>query len=478
MADCCVDLAPQIFYREVMNESAPGLRVAVERCPLCGKTNSPFFCKTCVSQGNFLHSKHTYTESFAEKQKRWEILKKLRSSLLERFQKSVAPLHKYDEKQTIMTDYRKKIMTLQGVLITVRSNLVKEKAALEKQKRENLLKVSRTRKHAEKKRRISDYIEKSKIRIKQKEEKAQDKKELLQRKRLTFIYNLMEYIFPIEEVNPNSDSDSHGDTLRALLKDACQTAYIRGRWVYGTNDMDVKYKIVDPVLPSNGDYSQFSVWLANRRESAEIQREPNPRSNALDIIAGLSHTAQLVSLLSYILQVHLPKRLCYSEFMSNNMTEQQYNSAVSRLNQNVLYLCFSQGVDPMSLEPKHTVQNIVILLKSPVLGRVSSFEVNEEMMQSVEDLGCQSDDSEDDYFKSFRHDDTDCAQDWEQVPIEIPEFNIPSRADVTSTTSVQSMAYTSQILSESTLSASGLVSSAAASFAYFFRAATGQSDKR
>ncbi|KAK3580376.1 hypothetical protein CHS0354_001491 [Potamilus streckersoni] len=478
MAESCVDSAPRVFYCTSVNESAPGLMVAVERCPLCGKTNSPFFCQSCVSRGCFLHSKLTYTESFAEKQKRWEKLKKLRSLILEGFLKSVTPIHECDEKETTIKECNKKIELMQGALIAANSNLVKEKKAFEKQKQENLEKVSKAKKHVVKKRRILDYNEESKIRIKQKEEEAQNQQEFLHKKRLSFVHNLMQYIFPIEEVNPNSDGDSKKDSLRALLKDACQTAYIRGRWVYGINDMDMKYKIVDPVLPSNGDYSQFSVWLASKRESGVIQTEPNPRSNALDIIAGLCHTAQLVSLLSYILRVNLPKRLCYSEFMSNNLTDQHYNSAVSRLNQNVLYLCFSQGVDSLSLEPKHTVQNIVILLKSPMLGRVSSFEVNEEMMQSVEDLESQSDDSEDDYYKNVRCVEVDCTHDWEQVPIEIPEFSIPSQSDVTSTGSEQSMAYTSQTLSESTLSASGLVSSAAASFAYFFKAATGQSDKR
>lgn len=32
------------------------ISVAVERCPLCGGTRKPFYCKDCVRSGNFSHS--------------------------------------------------------------------------------------------------------------------------------------------------------------------------------------------------------------------------------------------------------------------------------------------------------------------------------------------------------------------------------------------------------------------------------------
>ena len=60
---------------------------------------------------------------------------------------------------------------------------------------------------------------------------------------------------------------------------------------------------------------------------------------------------------------------CSSEFCVSDLAEKQFNKAVSRLNQNVLYLCFSQGVNPDNLEPKHTLHNIVALLTSRQLGR-------------------------------------------------------------------------------------------------------------
>ena len=61
--------------------------------------------------------------------------------------------------------------------------------------------------------------------------------------------------------------------------------------------------------------------------------------------------------------------LYFSEFCVSDLGEKQFNKAVSRLNQNVLYLCFSQGVNPDNLEPKHTLHNIVALLNSRQLGR-------------------------------------------------------------------------------------------------------------
>jgi len=51
------------------------------------------------------------------------------------------------------------------------------------------------------------------------------------------------------------------------------------------------------------------------------------------------------------------------------MSERLFNSAVVRLNKNILYLCFSQGVDTENIEPKHTLHNVAVLLKHTHLGR-------------------------------------------------------------------------------------------------------------
>ncbi len=51
------------------------------------------------------------------------------------------------------------------------------------------------------------------------------------------------------------------------------------------------------------------------------------------------------------------------------LSEGHFNRAVNALNHNVLHLCFTQDVNPEELNPRHTVQNINLLLKAPHLGR-------------------------------------------------------------------------------------------------------------
>ena len=45
------------------------------------------------------------------------------------------------------------------------------------------------------------------------------------------------------------------DEVQEALKEASQTAYVRGRWIYSSN----QYRIVAPVLPCLGDYSQYNI---------------------------------------------------------------------------------------------------------------------------------------------------------------------------------------------------------------------------
>jgi hypothetical protein len=93
----------------------------------------------------------------------------------------------------------------------------------------------------------------------------------------------------------------------------------------------------------------------------------------------------------------------------------------------------------------------------------------------------------DDRHFSYSDNDSDSSEDenegpgdWETVPTNIPELEVPTRSCLSSTSSVQSQAQTSHLLPiDTTLStAGGYMSTAAASVASFWRAATGQTEKR
>lgn len=143
----------------------------------------------------------------------------------------------------------------------------------------------------------------------------------------------------------------------SALAEARHTAYIRGRWVYSDSDGELQYQIVEPTLPSNGDYSAYIMWgtlstylylvsslaqttflsylhwcnvlihvdiystyqhtllllLVSDSESASRSpdAEMNQRNPAYTISSALSHTCQFVSVLAFYLDVILPRKQCY-----------------------------------------------------------------------------------------------------------------------------------------------------------------------
>jgi hypothetical protein len=60
------------------------------------------------------------------------------------------------------------------------------------------------------------------------------------------------------------------------------------------------------------------------------------------------------------------------------MTDAQFAHRVAKLNSNVLYLCYTQNVNPELLHPARTLHNILLLLNTEVsdLGRYFVYKAN------------------------------------------------------------------------------------------------------
>ena len=56
------------------------------------------------------------------------------------------------------------------------------------------------------------------------------------------------------------DTDAMAMSTVSALAEARQTSYIRGRWVYTENAGEQQYRIIEPTLPGNGDYSAYNLW--------------------------------------------------------------------------------------------------------------------------------------------------------------------------------------------------------------------------
>lgn len=295
----------------------------------------------------------------------------------------------------------------------------------------------------------------------------------LRDKRCTVINELVRYIFPVVELTAEGTSNSIlsleassllMSTARAL-SEASQLTYMSGRWVHTDRYGNTLIKIVESTLPGNGDYS---AGVTSERQELCSLADDSQRLTASNptyaIISGLCHTTQLLHILSSVLMVTLPRKIAYSTFGCNDFSEKQLQQAVSRLNHNMLHLCVSQGVDTGQIISRHTLYNLLLLLRSEHLGRSLPYKEQPHMVEVVND-GCESEDDVD-------KDELDAPQDWDFISRgDIPEMPIPVHESASWTYSPA--IYAGQVLAGTQSTASDLITSAAASVTSLWRTATG-----
>lgn len=275
-------------------------------------------------------------------------------------------------------------------------------------------------KHVEK---LETYNLKRREEVLQKQQEVLDKQTTLKRRVKLRIQQLVEYIFPIERIQPrpvNTSLDSDwGSDILLQIAEAAQTTYISDQWVYATDaSSELQYSIVAPTLPGSGDYSSYNLWAAQNRDNvpasgtSSLAVEQNP---AYSISAALTYTAQLVNVIAFYLDIRLPYKMVYKDFCTDDMTKQQLARRVARLNANVLHLCFSQNVDLNVLQPTQTLFNIMKMVEAETgdLGRNGPMEVDAQLASDLENqlgqdlqTGKDSDSEDGDVFPN----------EWEAVP--------------------------------------------------------------
>ncbi|XP_003794443.1 beclin 1-associated autophagy-related key regulator [Otolemur garnettii] len=472
---------PRPFPRDLVDsvDDAEGLYVAVERCPLCNTTRRRLTCAKCVQNGDFVYFDGRDRERFIDKKERLSQLK----SKQEEFQKEVL---KAMEGKWITDQLRWKIMSckmrieqLKQTIYKGNEEMKRNSEGLLKTKEKNQKLYSRAQRHQEKKekiqrhnRKLGDLVEKRTLDLRSHCERLADL-------RRSHILELTSVIFPIEEVKTGvrdpADVSSESDNAMtsstvSKLAEARRTTYLSGRWVCDDHNGDTSISIIGPwiSLPNNGDYSAYYNWVEEKKTTQGPDMEHN--NPAHTISAALCYATQLVNILSHMLDVNLPKKLCNSEFCGENLSKQKFTRAVKKLNGNILYLCFSQHVNLDQLQPLHTLRNLMYLVSpnSEHLGRSGPFEVRAELEESMEfvDPGAagESDESGDEHISD---EETDLGTDWENLPS--PRFcDIPSQpVEVSQSQSSQACP---PIVSSS---AGGMISSAAASVTSWFKAYTG-----
>ncbi|XP_078000477.1 beclin 1-associated autophagy-related key regulator-like [Glandiceps talaboti] len=489
MATCSEDSTKSISKSSDVITVSSGVSIAVERCPLCSNSRRTFSCKNCVEQGNFTHSSGRNPERYAEKLVRLHRMKKERLKLLEKVSKVLEGQVQYNIKKWEVTEVKQKTELLQSAIDDAVRRCEQERLRVKAEQEQRERYEMKIKILQEKIKKALRYIDQSR----QHHSKSIDTKERLEDQlcliRRIRIEELMKSIFRVTEVKeaePEEEGEAESDngnghslTSSAVveLTEAQHMSYIHGKWVYTGNHSKTQFTIVTPeaTLPGDGEYSAYTAWYESTRP-ASPNSEMSQRNPGNAMSAALSYTTQLLSVLTFYLGVNLPEKLCYSKFCGKELSPKSFSRAVAKLNTNILHVCFTQTVDPECLNPSHTLRNLMICLnpQTSQLGRSGPFEVNAELVQSVEESLVPyygySDDSDHD---SSGEDDIDFGQDWETVSRQL--LDVPTRTSDTylSTTPSQMTHHDSTpTASANPSTAGGLMSSAAASVASLWRAAT------
>lgn len=454
-------------------DDAEGLCVAVERCPLCGTSRRRLTCARCVQTGDFVHLNGRGAERYSEKVERLKKLREEKEQLQQRVIEAMGKKIQADQMKWKVMSSRGKVQQLKEA-VALGNDQLKNDAELLVRSQEEVQRLQRRAvRHQEKR----DKIERHNKRLSELREKRS--KELSGRLqtlgdvRREHIQELTAHIFSLQEDKANREDDLGGVSTVTELAEARRTTYLSGRWIWEDPNGDSSISITCPSvhLPSNGDcsayYSPSSAPQAAGPAPAAPEPELEPLNPVHTISAALCYTTQLCTILSHILDINLPKKLCHSEFCGENLSRYRFTRALTKLNTNVLHLCFSQLVDSEKVHPHHTLRNLMFLV-SPAnqhLGRTGPFEVYGGLEESMEFLEPEGGPLEESGEEVITDEETDLGTDWETVPS--PRFcDIPSQSMDLSQSALQ--------VSQPSANTGGMISSAAASVTSWFRAYTGQ----
>uniref|UniRef100_A0A8C5NEN5 Beclin 1-associated autophagy-related key regulator n=1 Tax=Gouania willdenowi TaxID=441366 RepID=A0A8C5NEN5_GOUWI len=444
--------APGPAHSDGVSVVTDALSVAVERCPLCCSSRRRLTCSRCIKDGDFVHlntgrPKERYSEKL-------EHLKKL-------------------QEQKEQLQYRMKVEQLKEALASAKQEVKSDKEVLKHWQDE----TERLQKRAERHRDKGERIQRHNRKLREIEERR--RRELLGRLgtlgavRREHLQQLTTYILPLQEDRAATDSRDEAALASSTvseLAEARRTTYLSGRWVWDDQNGETTISIGGPPvsLPANGDCSAYYSWVEEK--STNHGPELDHINPAHTVSAALCYATQLTNILSHILDVNLPKKLCNSEFCGDNLSRYRFTRALNKLNTNILHLCFSQHVDPEKLHPHHTLRNIMFLISedNPNLGRSGPFEVLadlEESMELVELVDPEGVGPAEDSEDEISDEETDLGTDWETVPS--PRFcDIPSQSMDLSQSALQ--------VSQPSAPSGGMISSAAASVTSWFKTYTSQ----
>ncbi|CAL8283270.1 unnamed protein product [Lota lota] len=458
-------------------DDAEGLSVAVERCPLCGSARRKLTCSRCVQSGDFVYIDGKNPERYIEKLERLTSLKEERDQLQQSVMAAMEQTLHADQMKWKIMSCKMKIEQLKEAVAWGSDEVRSGKELLLRSQEESGRLQRRASRHQEKRDKMERHTRRLAELLERRGRELGQRLETLGQVRREQVLDLTAHIFPTQEdkqpsrdpadVAPESEQALTSSTVSELAE-ARRTTYLSGRWVWDDHNGDTSISITGPhvTLPSNGDCSAYYSWVEEKGTNQGPELEHI--SPAHTISAALCYATQLANILSHILDINLPKKLCNSEFCGENLSRYRFTRALAKLNTNILFLAFSQHVDSEKLHPHHTLRNIMFLVSpdNKKLGRTGPFEVSVDLEESMEFVEPEADGpAEESADEGVTDDETDLGVDWETVPS--PRFcDIPSQP--------MEMSQSAALQLSQPAAPGGMISSAAASVTSWFRAYTGQ----
>ena len=448
--------------------------VAVEKCPLCESSRRKLTCCDCVREGSFSYCNEQDGETYSVK----------REKILAAVEKIKEPasriqyLHErnanYEKKRLELLSLKFRLASLTEVVQNLDKQNKSEKVQLKERQKQYCVRSEAVEKVKRDATATANHLENALKVLSNHEDKLKKFESQVISSRKKAVKNLKHDIFPITirpvykefGTPPRLTIATRGmsndlvleasKSAQTDLEEATKFTYEEGQWIQ-KNLSEMEYCISGPGLPASGDYFKYYEWLKSYRKEA---RGPDAESNihanpALEIPAALTYTCQALKVASKILDVNLPHRMNSGDFANPYINQKKLFDSISKLNMNIIYLCFSQLVCLSKISPMQTLQNLDVCLsaENPNLGHFGDFETYDyDLPEMFTEL--DSDILEDLYFDSDDDEDDNTKEDWDSLT-DLPEMpkDFSFAESGTSTSTEQSLSS----------SATGLVTSAAAS---------------
>lgn len=464
------------------------VKVAFEKCPLCFENRRSLLCDSCVNQGTFTHSKQLDGERFEAKRKEWWAKRKALGESCRRFELEVEDIERANAKKTSIEAAKRKIIRLRRAILETQQKLEKDKLKLvlhRKSRREarNTLHHGQTLILPCLQQKIVKLCEEPSYQLPSVEEICQVKfnrdcdvtqlllmaanssaaqhltgaqrsparegsstgpksipllrqelnlyQQYLALQRAEFVRVLSHRIFPIEEVYLSvSDTENLEMSMATALKDACETAFIDGRWVHVDHKEENHYTIVGATLPDfSGESSAVNLYLLASRYSSGNHSKTPVGNASYGVYSALGYTVLFTQQAAMFLDIPLPRKCSFRE-LKDDMREPDFCNFVWRLHQNIMHLAFSQGVHPELLEDSLCLRNLLTILHCKGLGRTCAFEPNYEMPVIAEQCPLEYESEEDEttsldsnLTSALDDHDLEVCRDWERVPAGLPSYD-------------------------------------------------------